>query len=341
MPESVASAASQGCKTEAILSSDAGAPEAFALRYPAAKKSPGLSLSDAVTNRNAAIRTLDYMLKNPTAPLKLWGKIEEQIKQEEADAGGGSWNSQYKRIWRIPVEWWAWWLTKYGKDSFPPTLVAKMKDTAEKEKAIKPICYFLLGLADGVKLDPSMLPKKVAARVFEELADKMARWGEASAAVDLNTGVVDVKKLAVYEVTYNDEDLSEKIVHRSSKDSANIAKGYKWSKEFRIVSPLVDGEAMVCPPGEKKGTLLAKFFPIGTGPHKYMMDLDGEGLKDRAEKHACEIDEEIEKARAGEFCQDDALPQSAEKIQQKRKALTAARQSAKDKKQKMEQPCDE
>ncbi|CAK0884399.1 unnamed protein product [Prorocentrum cordatum] len=177
-----------------------------------------------------------------------------------------------------------------------------------------------------------MLVKKVAARVFE---------GAASAAVDLHTGKVDVKKLAAHVITWNDDELSEKVTHRSSGDVVDIAKGYKWSKEFRIASPLVGAEAQVCRPGDRTGAPIFKFFPLGKGPHKYMVDPEGDGLKQRTENHSREIDEEIDKARAGEACADDKLPPSAEKVQIKRKASKMARQSAKEKRQKMEQGCDE
>ena len=105
MPGSVASETSTTASSvgSLVLSSDAEPPIAFATRYPAVKKGKGAEARVAVRNRNAAVRVLDFMLKNEDKCVDIWGFCESL----QTEAGGAAvaeyFSDQYRKAPIVPI----------------------------------------------------------------------------------------------------------------------------------------------------------------------------------------------------------------------------------------------
>ena len=223
-------------------------------------------------------------------------------------------------------------------DTVPTTLAVKLRSNDERSVRIM---VFLTGLSGSCELPKELLNKQVACRVFQLLAMNLNRFEMLARAVNSGTGTLDVKKLCVYGIEWDDEDDTSKVlIHLPSGVRVEVAKGDRFGKNYKIADPCSDRDAMAVGPFHKKGQgiFLHAFFKDGTGPHVAMVPLEAKGrLAGMAETADTELNLQLEQARKGSFQgRDQEVPADEAKLEKKRKALAQARAAIKAKKARVE-----
>lgn len=331
MPSSVASTADSS--KSYVLSCDAAEPSAYALRYPAVKQQKDTdSKRQATLARDSAVKVIDFMLKNPARNSEIWNFVEQLMKQDEAADPSECWSSQYRRIWRIPTEWWAQWLGNHGGDDLPATTVQKVY--SKDERAVKAIALFVCCLSSNTKLPEVLLRKQLASRVFAKLATKHKRWEIVGKAVNVTTGVINWEKLSPYKVVWGEDNCADAVEHINGS-KVEIARGLRFSKDFKIRDPASDRDCAAVGAGDTK-MVLCKFFPAGQGPHLCMEPEDGSSLLAMGEAEDKEHNEELQRARAGQLENVVECTATPEKAQVKRAGLEKARAAMRAKRSKVE-----
>ena len=99
------------CWSDAVCCSPAS------LQVPAVRITRDTALTETKSlQRSATQKTLDALIKYPEIALETWGKVEKALVAQKllATEDLDSWNSQYKKLHRLPTFWMASRITMEG-----------------------------------------------------------------------------------------------------------------------------------------------------------------------------------------------------------------------------------
>lgn len=284
-----------GSSKSYVLSCDTPAPAA--MRFPAVKKHKDTAENRRATlSRDCSVKVIDFMVKQLNRSSELWTFVEQLMKQGETPDATECWSNQYRKIWRIGAGWWAEWLGDNGGDDLPATTVAMIFN--KDERAVKAIGLFACGLSADTRLPEVLLNKQLAARVFTKLAEQKAWFLVVGSAIDFKTGAIKWTKMSSYKVHWGKDGCAD-FIEYANKDKVDVAKGRRFSNDFKIRDPISDKGCTAVGPGEFK-VAFHKLFPIGKGPHLMMEPDDGLSLEAMGVEAQVELDEGLKRARSGE-----------------------------------------
>ena len=273
-PKSVVPVESPKHEARQSVSSDDQPLHSFASRVPNLKR--GHESSHAAKalkdrQREAIMKTLDFLLKNPDRALDVGAYVEQvqlRVRAEQEEGEGERFSKHYFRFHRVPPAWWYQWLLQVPFATFTKPFLDKVFKANGHELAS--VSYCLTGVTPMARLEEPLRCKDICAKTLTALAAERGAQRVAKIMKHTTKGVIDWSSAGPYTVHFSDQGVAVQILHDSGC-VAEVSTTSCFTTEWKVQDAFSDALCTVHGP-HGNSYALASFFQPGHGPHAVVVD---------------------------------------------------------------------
>lgn len=284
-------------------------------------------------HRMKCVEVVARLVSQPQLGTVVMGMLEARDRTDNTEKEESTrWHSTYCYLDKISKDWCTEWMIKIAQSKGCPELNLDILNRVDMKDIgnIKRL-FFLIAASPSTKLPRPCLDKLVCSSTLARRASQCGDRIKLVAACINAAGVVDWKRLGVYELTWQPGHIAEGackrctgITHRPSKETASIPSHIVIDTSFELCGNESDFESRV-----KKGVAeyrLCDFFGKQGAPWSVQLDKKGVAL------HELSLEEEDKIMKARAQVTDESLTGSSKALEvavTKRRQEVAERARAK------------